>query len=70
MQTMRKNFALLMVALLSLTIALGAVGCGQKAAEETPAATETTPPAESMPADTGMAGMSSDSAMADTSMSH
>jgi len=51
---MRKLFALAMVAMLSLTVALAAVGCGQKA-EETPApATETAPPAEtSMPADTG-----------------
>lgn len=58
---MRKLFALAMVAMLSLTIALAAVSCGQKA-EETPApATETTPPAEtSMPADTG--------AMMDTTM--
>ena len=64
MKTMRKNFALAMVALLSLTLALAAVGCGKKA-EETPAATETTPPAESM-TDSSMGGMH-DSTMADTS---
>jgi hypothetical protein len=60
---MRKLFALAMVALLSLTLALAVVSCGQKA-EETPApATETTPPAETtMPADTGS------SMMADTTM--
>ena len=68
MHTMRKILALVMVAMLSLTIALAAVGCGKKA-EETPASSmETTPPAETMPADTGMAGMSHDSTMADTSM--
>lgn len=37
---MRKLFALSMVALLALTLAIAALGCGQKA-EETPAATET-----------------------------
>jgi hypothetical protein len=59
---MRKLFALAMVAALSLTIALAAVGCGQQASETT----ESTPPAEqsSMPADTGMG------AAADTGMSH
>ncbi len=36
---MRKNFALAMVALLALTLALAAVGCGKKAEETT-----TTPP--------------------------
>ena len=59
---MRKLFALAMVAVLSLTIALAAVGCGQKSSETT--TTESTPPAEqTMPADTGMGA-------ADTSMSH
>lgn len=42
---MRKLFALSMVALLALTLAIAALGCGQKA-EEAPAATET--PAETM----------------------
>jgi hypothetical protein len=37
---MRKLFALSMVALLALTLAIAALGCGQKA-EEAPAATET-----------------------------
>ena len=57
---MRKLFALAMVAMLSLTIALAAVGCGKKQ-EST---TESTPPTEqtSMPADTGAA--------ADTGMSN
>ena len=58
---MRKIFALAMVALLSLTIGLAVMGCGQKAAETT----ESTPPAEqsSMPADSG-------AAMSDSGMSH
>ena len=37
--TMRKLLALSMVALLALTLAIAALGCGQKA-EEAPAATE------------------------------
>ena len=38
MERMRKNLALAMVALLALTLALAAVGCAQKKAEEaTPA---------------------------------
>ena len=57
---MRKFIALTMVALLSLTVALAAIGCGKK---EAPA--ESTPPAEtstmSSP-DTGMSSMSSDTA--------
>lgn len=59
LNTMRKFFALSMVALLALTLALAVVSCGQKQ-EETPAATstETTP----APADT------SASMMADTTM--
>jgi hypothetical protein len=63
MNKMRKNFALVMLALLSLTMALAAVSCAKKA-EET---TTTTPPAEnsSMMSDTSM---SHDSTMADTSM--
>ena len=61
---MRKIFALAMVALLSLTIALAAVGCGKK--QET----ETTPPPEtSAPAETSM-GMTDTSMHADTSMHH
>jgi len=38
---MRKFFALSLVALMALTFAIAAVGCGQKQ-EETPAASETT----------------------------
>ena len=48
MNTMRKLFALSMVALLALTLALAVLGCGKK--EETPAASsteQTTPPADS-----------------------
>ena len=56
---MRKLFALAMVAALSLSIALAAVGCGKKA-EQMPA--ESTTPMSGMPADTGMG--------ADTSMGH
>ena len=41
MKRMRKNLALAMVALLALTLALAAVGCAQKKAEEmTPPAME------------------------------
>jgi hypothetical protein len=50
---MRKYFALSMVALLALTFAIAALGCGKK--EETPAAgTETAAPADTsaMPMDT------------------
>ncbi len=64
MNLMRKNFALTMVALLSLTMALAAISCGQKAAEETPAATtETVPPADNMMVDSTMMDST---AMADT----
>ena len=62
MKTMRKNFALAMVALLALTMALAAVGCGQKTVEETPATT-TTPPENVMSSDSTMM----DSMMTDTS---
>jgi PBP1b-binding outer membrane lipoprotein LpoB len=64
---MRKLFALAMVAILSLTIALAVMGCSQK--QET--STETTPPPEqtSMPADTGAAADTGMSQMGqDTSM--
>ena len=66
---MRKLFALAMVAVLSLTIALAAVGCGQKAAEEsTTTTTTTTTETTTMPdtgaaADTGMSHMGTDSTM-------
>jgi hypothetical protein len=52
---MRKLLALSMVALLALTLAIAALGCGQKA-EETPAATET--PTETMMDSTAMADSS------------
>jgi hypothetical protein len=66
---MRRIFALAMVALLAVTMAFAVIGCGQKHEESTPAES-TTPPAESSMPDTGMGGMSSDTSMADTSMSH
>ena len=68
MNLMRKNFALAMVALLSLTIALAAVSCGQKTVEETPATTgETMPPADNMMVDSTMMDST---AMMDTTMHH
>jgi hypothetical protein len=49
---MRKNFALVMVALLALTLALAAASCGKKAEQTT---TETTAPVDTMmQADTTM----------------
>ena len=62
---MRKMFALAMVALLALTLALTVVSCGQKTEESSSTTpSETTPPAESsMPMDSTM---HSDSAMSDT----
>ena len=58
---MRKLLALSTVALLALTLAIAALGCGQKA-EEAPAATET--PAESM--SDSSAAMTDSSAMMST----
>ena len=57
---MRKLFALAMVAVLSLTIALAVLGCGKKEDESS-----STPPAEqsTMPADSG-------AAMSDSGMTH
>ena len=64
MNNMRKMFALAMVALLALTLAITVVGCGPKAEETSTTTTETTPPAETtMPMDSTM---HSDSAMSDT----
>lgn len=58
---MRKTFALVMVALLSLTIALAAVSCGKKAEETTPTTTPTTTMSDtSAMADTSMHGMAMD----------
>lgn len=67
MNLMRKNFALAMVALLSLTMALAAVSCGQKTVEETPATTTEVPPADNMMVDSTMMDST---AMADTTMQH
>jgi hypothetical protein len=64
---MRKHFALVMIALLSLMFALSAVSCAKKA-DETTTTTETTPPPAEMPMDT--TNMMHDSTMADTSMQH
>lgn len=55
---MRKLFALSMFALLALTMAFAALGCGKKA-EETPAATET-------PSNTMMDSTTMDSTMMST----
>ena len=63
MHTMRKLFALAMVALLALTFAFAALGCGQKA-EETPAATET--PTETTTMDSTAMNGSMDSTAMDT----
>lgn len=62
---MRKNIALILVALMALTMVLAAFGCGgQKAAENT-TTTETSTETSTMPADSGM--MSDTTAMpADT----
>ena len=59
---MRKNFAILMVALLALTVAIAAMGCGAKKAEETstPAAEQ---PMSSAPMDSTMQ-MGGDTTMA------
>jgi len=64
---MRKLFALVMVAAISATLAFAVMGCGKKA-EETPAATETTP-AET-PMDSTMSGQMVDSTTHDTTMAH
>ena len=61
--TIRKNFALVMVALLSLTIALAAVSGGRK---QEPTTETTTPPAEQTMSDSSM--MHPESTMTDTSM--
>ena len=63
---MRKFFALAMMALLALTIAFAAVGCGQRT-DETSTTTETTPPVETSMPDTGMM---SDTTVMDTLMQH
>jgi ABC-type oligopeptide transport system substrate-binding subunit len=53
MERMRKNLALAMVALLALTLALAAVGCAQKKAEEvTPTPVENATDSTSMIQDT------------------
>jgi hypothetical protein len=52
MKRMRKNLALAMVALLALTLALAAVGCAQKKAEEVTPAVETATDTTSMMQDT------------------
>jgi hypothetical protein len=61
----RKLIALIMVALLALTVALAAVGCGQKSSETT----ETTPPPESGTM-ANPDSMAMDSTGMDTTMHH
>ena len=65
MNTMRKLYALAMVAMLSVTLAFALVGCGKKA-EETPAATDAT---DNSMTDTTMSG-GMDTTMQDTTMAH
>jgi hypothetical protein len=60
---MRKLFALAMVAVLSLTIALAVLGCGQKADQSSTESTTPTEQSSSMPADSG-------AAMSDSGMGH
>jgi len=63
--TMRKLFAL---ALMALALAFVAVGCGKKAEETTPAATET---GSMMSSDsTAMGSMDSTSTMGDSTAAH
>lgn len=67
MNTMRKYFALSMVALLALTLAIAAVGCGQKQEEAaTPAPAETSTMASDSTAKMGGMADSTHSMMADT----
>ena len=60
---MRKNSALTLIALLALTFALAAVGCGKKS-EETTTTPETTTPSTSAMPESSMA----ESSMTDTTM--
>lgn len=66
---MRKLLALSMVALLALTLAIAALGCGQQAAE-TPAATETPATGESEMMADSSAMMADSSAAMETPASH
>lgn len=69
MEKMRKILALSMVAILSLTVALAAIGCNKKTEDEGSTTTTTTTTTETTTmSDTGM-GMP-DTSMADTSMHH
>lgn len=67
MHKMRKLFALMMVALLALTFAIAAVGCGKKAEEAPATEPQTTTPTETM-TDTTMAPV--DTMAADTAAAH
>jgi hypothetical protein len=60
----RKLIALIMVALLALTVALAAVGCGKKAEDETP------PPAADQGTMANPDSMTMDSTGMDTTMHH
>lgn len=65
MNTMRKFFAMGLIALLAALMAFAVIGCGgQKPAEET--TTEQPPVDESAMPDTGMGGMHADTMMSDT----
>ncbi len=66
MHTMRKLFALTMVALRSLTVALAAIGCGQQTSETT---TTETPVTEPAPMDTMSSPMDTTGGMMDTTTS-
>ena len=66
MNTMRKLFALSMVALLALTLAIAAVGCGKKEDEAATPAPETSTMASDSTANMGGMTDSTHSMMADT----
>jgi len=67
--SMRKFFALTLVALLSLTMVLAAVGCGGGQQAEEPA-TESAPADQSMMQDTSSMMADTSAMMADTTMQH
>lgn len=64
---MRKILALAMVALLAMTVAFAAVGCGQKTDTST---TETTTPSSETPMDTSMMMPDTSAMLSDTTMPH
>ena len=66
-ETMRKYFALSMVALLALTLAIAAMGCGKKQ-EETPAASSESSSMSSTPTDTSASAAMDTTMKSDTTM--